>query len=165
MGSETWTLDDLLEHEDFMEAAALDAVRVLRGDSHLWAHSLRFLRPRRRAAIGQSVAEVVLELAVQTMEAGMIKLRTPPEFRVEEFEDHMVHDRGLSWRTIVNYTIDLKQFFRYLEATGIEHVDQIHRKTIRRVPRPRSRLFLTRSSCKRRSRLAARVTDRRFPIA
>jgi integrase/recombinase XerD len=42
----------------------------------------------------------------------------------------MVHDRGLAWRTIVNYTIDLKQFFRYLESEGIEHVDQIDRNTI-----------------------------------
>jgi len=104
-----------------MEAAALEVFRVLKGDPHLWDHSLRWLRPQRRATISHSVAEVVLKLAALMLEAGMLKLRTPPESRVEEFEDHMIHDRGLSWRTIINYTIDLRQWFRYLESVGIDH--------------------------------------------
>jgi len=59
-----------------------------------------------------------------------MKLSAPPPCRVEEFEDHMVHDRGLSWRTIMNSTIDLEQFFRFLESEGIQHVDHINRTTI-----------------------------------
>jgi integrase/recombinase XerD len=123
-------LADLLQDPAFMNAAALDVLTVLRGYPGVWSRALRYLTPEQRRDISRHVASDVLMLAALSLEAGVIKIKTPPEFRMDEFEDHMVHDRGLAWRTIVNYHIDMAQFFRYLESVGIVHVDEIDRNIV-----------------------------------
>jgi hypothetical protein len=103
MCTEQWDPNDLLEQEDFMEAAALEAVRILTGDPHLWAHSLRFLRPQRRAAIGQSVARetpVALGNAVKDL-IRAVQPDLTPGLRELSFAYLTVGSANMDYRSMV----------------------------------------------------------------
>lgn len=98
-----------VEHLDSLERAAQAVYKSLMANPHIYRYSLRHLPPPHRLNIARQIAAEVL----QSLDPEVI-MHLDEDFHLDEVMRYMQYDRGLAWSTIVNYSIDLKQFIRHL---------------------------------------------------